>query len=469
MMNNTLYFQSNPYLSVGFIFLVLPILTWILLNGQRSRMVSFWCVGTICSSIGFILLSMRGTVPDWASFPLAQLLLFVGYLGRIQALRLELSLPQWRLRSVLGVCVVFVLVFEGIRLGLESTSLRFGFVLIYNFVLSGVILFLASRIVLELRSKNAFLIVFAHFLVVIIVFARVVELLTGTETVAESFSSIMTFKAGMVGLFSAVLNSLGYIGITLDRSVRRETALKTDKLVALNQSQQVIAQLDRQRSLGALSASLGHELNQPLTAVMANAQTAKKGMNRGVLQTDQVIEILDKIIFNTQRANAILEKIREFIKPARIEKKPVDVNSLVRESAQFINQDLMIRNINLIFNNERGALFVLGDATQLSQVLINLYRNALEALKDQPVGVITVSVTQSAKRLSITVIDNGPGLSEFVLALIGDPFFTTKADGLGLGLSISKAIIEQHGGQLLMGNAEQCGARFEIILPCLSV
>ena len=133
MMNNTLYFQSNPYLSVGFIFLVLPILTWILLNGQRSRMVSFWCVGTICSSIGFILLSMRGTVPDWASFPLAQVLLFVGYLGRIQALRLELSLPQWRLRSVLGVCVVFVLVFEGIRLGLESTSLRFGFVLIYNF------------------------------------------------------------------------------------------------------------------------------------------------------------------------------------------------------------------------------------------------------------------------------------------------------------------------------------------------
>ncbi|MCX7084879.1 MAG: ATP-binding protein [Methylococcales bacterium] len=440
-------------------------MTWIVLNGQRSKPVTLWCGGGLCIGVGFLMIGQRPSIPAWMSFPLANVLLFLGYWGRIQSLRLELDLALWRKSWVFVSVIVFLLIFEGIRVGLQDTHIRLGFVSFYHIVMASTVAYYALRIGRERHAPNAYLIVLVHVLLTSIMVLRVIELIISSDHSEAMVTSMVDVKAGVIGILSAVVSSYGYIGLMLDQAISNAAKLKTDKLLILNKNQQVIAHLDRQRSLGAMSASIGHELNQPLTAIMTNAQLAKLGIERGHLQIEQVPDILKKIIFNSRRAHLILEKVRAFIKPTIVEKRPVNLNVLVRETAELIKQDVMLHNIQLELIKQDSSLSVLGDATQLSQVLVNLYRNAMDALQNQSKGKITVSIQSIKNWAVITVEDNGSGITDVVLAQIGEPFFTTKPEGLGLGLSISKAIIEQHGGQLIMGNTPQGGASFDIRLP----
>ncbi len=454
----------DTYLIRCVLFFLLPVMTWILLNGVRSLRVTYWCFGGLCFGFGVFLILQRNVLPDWATYPLPNVLFFTAYLARIQALRMELY-AAWKLFWPCVSIVLFLLVFEGIRVGLGDQLLRFEFVIIYHLAMSAVIIYLAFEVGFKLKMFNTFFIGLVHVVLLIVMVYQFIFLINNGIQVESAVSGVLSLKLGMLGALSVVISHFGYIGISLDRLISSETQLKTTGWVALNQKQQIIAQLDRQRSLGAMSASLGHEINQPLTAIMSNAQLVKQGVNRGLLNSSEVIEVLDKIIFNTQRANAIVENIRGFIKPTSLEKNKVDLGELVLDSVKFINQKLMVLDVDFNFSKTEGDLLVLGDATQLSQVLVNLYRNALEALHETVLGKITVSISHSDEYLVITVQDNGPGIAEHLLANIGEPFFSTKNEGLGLGLSISKTIIEQHGGQLLISNAEAGGACFKIMLP----
>jgi signal transduction histidine kinase len=229
----------------------------------------------------------------------------------------------------------------------------------------------------------------------------------------------------------------------------------------------VIAQLDRQRSLGALSASLGHEINQPLTVILANAQIAKRVTNKEPVNSAQLQSLLDKIIHNTRRANLIIERIRSFIKPTNMEMGIVKVGSLVRDTTQYIKEEAMIHHIAIVFDIDDGELLIKGDVIQLSQVLLNLFRNAIEVLKQHTHRRLTILVKHIENVIVTTISDTGSGLSEEALKRAGEAFYTTKADGLGLGLSISKSIIESHHGQLLISNNEEGGACFQICLPAV--
>ncbi len=453
-------------LFLGLLYLILPIMTWIVLNGQRSKAVTLWCGGGLCIGIGFLLIGQRPSIPEWMSFPLANLLLFIGYLGRIQSLRLELVLPLWRKSWLFVSAIVFLLIFEGIRVGLQDTLIRLVFVSFYHIVMALTVAYYALRIGRERHAPNAYLIVLVNVLLISIMVISVIKLIILGGASETMVTTMVDFKAGIFWILSAVVSAFGYIGLVLDQVIHNEAKVKTDKLLMLNKNQQVIAHLDRQRSLGAMSASIGHELNQPLTAIITNAQLVKLGVERGRLQIEQVPELLDKIIFNSRRAHLILEKVRAFIKPTIVEKRPVNLNVLVRETAELIKQDVMLHKIELVLIKESCPLTVLGDNTQLSQVLVNLYRNAMEAaVSASTKGKITVNISCIEGWGIITMQDNGPGIVKEVLAKLGEPFFTTKPDGLGLGISISKSIIEQHGGFLLMSNAPEGGACFEIRLP----
>ena len=148
-----------------------------------------------------------------------------------------------------------------------------------------------------------------------------------------------------------------------------------------------------------------------------------------------------------------------------MEAESVDIAELVREAADFLKEDMLNNGVELHYIIEQRPLKVQGIAIELKQVLINLYRNALEALKDQPQRDIFITVSQQDAFVNITVQDTGPGMSEAVLKQIGSPFYTTKQEGMGLGLSICKNIIEQQGGVLVIANAEMGGASFIVRLP----
>lgn len=247
----------------------------------------------------------------------------------------------------------------------------------------------------------------------------------------------------------------------------REVMLAAQMQDKARQSQ-FIAHLDRQRSLGAMAASLGHELNQPLTAIMTNAQVAQRGLLKETLTPVLLEELLDKIVYNTRRTHLIIEKIRSFIRPSQFERVQLDIIALVKETLGFLTQEMMVNQIKVNYFLIDEKLLVLGDAIQLSQVLLNIYRNALEVLQNTTTRrYINISVRQLGDWIVISITDSGSGFTTEALKQVATPFYSTKTSGLGLGLSISKDIIEQHQGQLLISNSEQGGACFEIRLPVI--
>ena len=232
---------------------------------------------------------------------------------------------------------------------------------------------------------------------------------------------------------------------------------------------QKIAHLDRQRSMGAIAATLGHELNQPLTVIMVNAQGAKLSVNKGISTVAILEQYLDRIIFSTHHINQVTKKISHFIRSSEVKLVPVDMVKIIYDAAGFLEMDFLTYNIQIHYAMESSYCWVLGDAIQLTQVFLNLFRNAVDVLKDQSQRDIFVVVTQQASLITIALRDSGPGMSEEAMQLIGLPFYTTKKEGLGLGLSISRTIIEQHKGEMVIANAETGGACFEIRLPTMLV
>lgn len=259
---------------------------------------------------------------------------------------------------------------------------------------------------------------------------------------------------------------IGYIHYCQDITERK--IFEENTQYTKNNLLEQIAQLDRQRSLGLMSASLGHELNQPLTAILTNAQVAKRGLQSGRIDTQQCNEFIDRIIKNTRRASQIIEKIRSFVRPDTVKKQPIDLLRVVQESKDMIDLEAKRQMVDIHIATAPCRMLIQGDSIQLSQVLLNLYRNAIEALQQVEKRAIVVELDQDGHQAHLRVRDSGPGFSEEALQKVGSPFFSTKADGLGMGLSISQNIIEQHNGHFDIKNAPEGGACFDIYLPLLA-
>jgi C4-dicarboxylate-specific signal transduction histidine kinase len=266
-----------------------------------------------------------------------------------------------------------------------------------------------------------------------------------------------------------VIGHFGYVGLALDRAMRREPKSTTDRVREdeRHSLRKQIAQLDRQRSLGELSASLGHELSQPLTAILTNAQVAKRGLTKGCLNALQHAEFLDKIVLNTQRASHIVERIRGFIRPSVARNVAVPLHQIVIEVAALVADEAHSRKVSVFLPSNAAPITVTGDPIQLSQIVLNVFRNAMEALLSVTPRVIQVTCHQAGGRAVLRIRDTGPGFALQTLVQVGTPFFTTKRTGLGLGLSISRSIAAQHGGTLTFSNDPEGGAIIELNLPAL--
>lgn len=269
-----------------------------------------------------------------------------------------------------------------------------------------------------------------------------------------------------------MIGHFGYVGLALDRSRQREVdaAAKVARQEENRHLGEQIAQLDRQRSLGEMSASLGHELNQPLTAILTNTQIASRALRGGRLDAQQHGEILDKIIHNTQRASQIIERIRGFIRPSAVSFAPVNLNLIALDVAELVGDEARSHKVKFEFPAAMELVLVRGDAIQISQIILNVFRNAIEALKQVERREIQVSCHLEAGQAVMHIRDTGPGLTPDALAQVGTAFFTTKSNGLGLGFSISRSIANQHGGSLIIRNAaadDGGGAVVELSLPAI--
>jgi signal transduction histidine kinase len=235
------------------------------------------------------------------------------------------------------------------------------------------------------------------------------------------------------------------------------------------ESRAQLTHLSRVATLGELSGGIAHELNQPLTAILSNAQAARHFLGDKPGDREMLAEILEDIITADQRAGHVIERLRAMFKRGETHFEPLDLNMLVREVAALTHGDLTTRGVEIKLMLSGGLPAIKGDRIQLEQVLLNLVMNAAEAMvacaqKDR---VIRVHTRATARKVHVNVVDAGPGFSVSPAKLF-EAFYTTKPKGLGLGLSISHSIITAHGGRLWASTLRGGGASFLVTLPALS-
>ncbi len=229
-----------------------------------------------------------------------------------------------------------------------------------------------------------------------------------------------------------------------------------------------LVHLSRVSSLGELAGSLAHELKQPLTAILFNAQAARKFMDAETTNVVELREALEDIVADDCRANDVLQKIRALVRKGDVELQLLDIGNVVRDVEMLVHSDALTRGVRTSFDIPDSLTLICGDKVQLQQVILNLLLNAFDAVKDCPAAdcvVETMVREQPGGLVRITVKDRGQGLAVESMERIFRPFFTTKPQGLGLGLSISRTIVTAHRGQLWAENNEGKGASFHVALP----
>ncbi|CAG4887480.1 Adaptive-response sensory-kinase SasA [Paraburkholderia saeva] len=242
---------------------------------------------------------------------------------------------------------------------------------------------------------------------------------------------------------------------------------RTDRY-ELNRNRQDLMHLSRVSTMGQLTASLAHELNQPLTAILSNVQAAQRFMARDPVDLDEVREILDDVVKDDHRASEVIRRIRTVVKKGDVDIAPLDLACVIRDAVFLLRSNAILRGVRVTLDIDSALQPVRGDKVQLQQVLLNLLLNALDAMDASPPADREVKVTLKSDghdRVRIAVRDNGHGLSADRLDRIFKPFFTSKPQGLGLGLSICKSIIDTHHGRLWAENNVDRGATFYVTLP----
>lgn len=219
--------------------------------------------------------------------------------------------------------------------------------------------------------------------------------------------------------------------------------------------------------LGEVAASIAHEVNQPLCAIVSNAQAVRRLLDGPHCDMAEVREALADIARDGQRASAVVARIRNFVRKGVVERAPVAVNDLIREAAALLHGEMLRRGVAVRLDLLEGLPPAQGDRVQLLQVLVNLMTNAADAMGTvvRELRKLAVRSGTDGKSVTVAVQDAGPGIAPEHARRLFEPFFTTKPGGMGMGLSICRSIVESHGGRIRARPQAEWGSTFEFTLP----
>ena len=269
--------------------------------------------------------------------------------------------------------------------------------------------------------------------------------------------------AWQIALAAAViLLQAGLITVLLYEHRRRQFAE-----VQLRKRMAELAHVNRLSTVGELAASIAHEINQPLGAILTNTETAHAILKSPKPDLAALSEICDDILRDERRANEVIRRMRSLLKKAPFEQKQLDLNEVAQETIRLFSELTADQKFEMANVITPDALPILGDRIQLQQVILNLVVNGIDAMKDTPTEsrVISIRTSRVGKFAELSVSDRGPGIPEDKLKEVFEPFFTSKAEGMGMGLSIARTIIEAHHGLIWAKNRDHGGASFRMRLP----
>jgi hypothetical protein len=260
-----------------------------------------------------------------------------------------------------------------------------------------------------------------------------------------------------------------YLLVATDITERREAERQS------REQQAKLQHTSRLVTMGEMASSLAHELNQPLTAIsnysmgLAARVRARAAAGQPV-QADELLEMLGKTASQAERAGKVIRRIREFVKRSEPERKTCDVPSLVADAALLAEIDARRTGVALRIEVQPGLPLLYLDPILIEQVLLNLMKNAIEAMRDTPRRLLTVKVSMDHDNVSFAVSDTGTGLASEIAGRLFEPFYTTKSEGMGMGLNICRSVVEAHQGRLWVEandhtHARQAGCTFRFTLP----
>ena len=265
---------------------------------------------------------------------------------------------------------------------------------------------------------------------------------------------------------AAVIVALALLSVNLmlEHRRRQQAEMEVRHHVA------TMAHMDRLAAMGRLTASLAHELNQPLGAILRNSEAAKLLLASGRPVNDELKEIVEDIRKDDQRAAEIIRRMRTLLRKREVINEAVDLNDVVRETVDFVVPAAIIKSVRLETDLKASPAIVTGDRVHLQQVLLNLVLNGLDAMIDTPETERRLHVATSTRNgeIAVAVRDKGAGIGPSAMAHIFEPFVTTKIEGMGMGLSIAKSIIEAHRGKIHAENNPDKGATVRFTIPTAS-
>jgi len=255
---------------------------------------------------------------------------------------------------------------------------------------------------------------------------------------------------------------LGYIGSCIDITERKQAELE-------HQLQHMeLARVGRVTLMGELAASLAHEINNPIGAMVTNAGAGQRLIQSGEFETDDLRELLGDIVADGHRAREVIQGIRNMVRRSDASRSLIPMDEIVHDLLRIVRADALVRKVNITAEIDPNLGQVLGDRVRLLQVLLNLTINAFEAMsviRSDARRLLIRANRYEDGEISVIVRDSGPGFSKAIIDQVFEPFFSTKAEGTGMGLAIARSIIEEHGGTLSGENCDEGGACFTVRLP----
>lgn len=454
----------TAYFIAGILYLIMPLVVWLMLRKQHALSNTLWYLGGLSFGLSLILLGMRDKWPDALTYGVAVWLLVLGPLLRACALRHELQKPI-HLTWMLILSVAFIALYTVFHAVLNDASLRFMW---SSFGAAAAFAWLAlSARALYKRdlSISAQWIFYFYFALAVLLCLRVVSVLFGWSQPTAMTTDLLSLVLITCAVVTSIIGNVGFLGVFIERM--NSEALESAKVQARQEESarlsEQIAQLDRRRSVGEIAASLAHELSQPLTNIYLITDRIELSLQQ--IQDESLNKYFADLNRNTQKAGDILGRIRTFIQSKNTRSERVELSQVISDVSALIHDLAYNESVELQVSLPPQSLAVWADPVQLSQIFMNLLRNAIQATQGQASRQLQIRVWREGPMAHITLTDNGPGLSAEALSQVGTAFFTTKSDGLGVGLSISKSIAQQHGGSLSIGNSPSGGAVVELQLP----
>jgi len=460
-----LFDYSTAYFIAGLTHIFIPLLIWWLLSQQKNPQIVWWSLGGLSFGMATLWVPMNYAVPQPIYGAISALLFVVGFQLKARTLWSFLE-TNWSRRYWLTTLVAYVLV-AVVLAAQKSLIYSQLFTVLTHLIFYGYLAWLAWRIYRKLGQRSALGICSSYAAVVILLITVLTQGLLGHQDSWKTGASFAVLI--MAGILIVFVNHIAFMGMVLERRLRIQSQ-KSPPIAEVTSDSGVIERLfwnaERERVLAGMARRVVHEINQPLTSLSSTVSLMQRALRDDRWAEVHGADLIDRMDTSLKQASHVVSQIRLLAKGTAMNVRPIDLNALVQESVDLMN--LPKNQIHFEPTTDWSGDFRLrGNRLELLQVLVNLLRNAMQAADSQArVPEIRISLLRDDAQVCIVLTDNGPGFDKEIWPKLGREIFSTKMDGMGIGLWISKDIIEAHSGQLFFQNLNDAqGAQVKVCLP----